>query len=84
MEENNKERETDSDTGEGTDSGAGTDSGSNLKPKKVRKVVNRQKAMTVSYSKPMLETKEDVEDYIDSLRKKLMGYIDNETSIMLS
>ncbi|MDE7465373.1 MAG: BREX system P-loop protein BrxC [Muribaculaceae bacterium] len=85
VEENNKESESDKEEKkEGKDTGAGTGSGSKPKPHKVRKVVNRQKAMTVSYPKPMLETKEDVEAYISSLRKQLMGYIDNETSIMLS
>ena len=38
-------------------------------PKKVvRKMVNKQKAMSVQFDKPMLETKDDVEEYISALR----------------
>ncbi|MDE5887527.1 MAG: BREX system P-loop protein BrxC [Muribaculaceae bacterium] len=85
VEENNKESESGKEEEkEENNSGSGTGSENKPKPRKVRKVVNRQKAMTVSYSKPILETREDVEAYINTLRKQLMGYIDNETSIMLS
>ena len=55
------------------------------KPKHtVKKVVNKQKALDISYPKNILETKEDVEAYIQSLRTQLMGYIDKDTSIMLN
>lgn len=89
VEQNNKDDESDPSSGSGEADGSGSTGatgtgGSHTKPRKVRKVINRQKAMTVNYSKPMLETKEDVEAYLDSLRKQLMRYIDNETSIMLS
>lgn len=54
-------------------------------PKKViRKFVNLQKAMTVKFGKPMLETKEDVEDYINTLRSQLLEYIDKNNNIMLN
>ena len=54
-------------------------------PKKVvRKMVNKQKAMSVQFDKPMLETKEDVEKYITALRSKLMEYIDHDSNIMLN
>lgn len=59
--------------------------GSKQKPsRKVKKVVNKQKALDISYPKNILETKEDVEAYIQSLRTQLMGYIDKDTSIMLN
>lgn len=54
-------------------------------PKKViRKFVNKQKAMTVEFSKPMLENKQDVEDYINALRTQLLDYIDKNNNIMLN
>lgn len=83
-EENNdpSKEKTDEEKGSSGATGGGTEP--KPKPKKIKKIVNRQKALTVSYPKPMLETKEDVDRYIDSLREQLMGYIENETSIMLS
>ena len=54
-------------------------------PKKVvRKMVNKQKAMSVRFDKPMLETKEDVEKYITALRSQLLEYIDHDSNIMLN
>lgn len=61
--------------------------GGTSKPKPtrtVKKVVNKQKALDISYPKNILETKEDVEAYIQSLRTHLMDYIDKDTSIMLN
>jgi hypothetical protein len=52
--------------------------------KKVHKVVNKQKAMNVPFSKPRLETKEDVAQYVEALRKQLEGYIDQDNYIMLN
>ena len=54
-------------------------------PKKVvRKVVNKQKAMSVKFDKQMLETKDDVEEYISALRSQLLEYIDHDNNIMLN
>ncbi|MGL5938288.1 MAG: BREX system P-loop protein BrxC, partial [Phocaeicola sp.] len=60
--------------------------GSNPPPpeKKVRKMVNKQKAMSVPFEKPLLETKEDVEAYVESLRKQLLKYIEQNNNIMLN
>lgn len=54
------------------------------KKKVVKMVVNRQKAMNVSFSKPMLETREDVEEYVDALRRQLLEFIDQNKNIMLN
>ncbi len=52
--------------------------------KKIKKVVNKQKAMTVHFGKPVLESKEDVERYIELLKKQLLEYINKDNNIMLS
>lgn len=49
----------------------------------VKVVVQKEKAMKVDFHKNMLETKEDVEEYIDALRTKLLGYIDQNKNIVL-
>lgn len=49
-----------------------------------RTFVNKQKAMTVDFGKPMLENKQDVEDYINALRSQLLDYIDKNNNIMLN
>lgn len=50
----------------------------------MRKIVNKQKAMTVAFGKPMLENRQDVEDYIKALRSQLLDYIDKNNNIMLN
>jgi hypothetical protein len=50
----------------------------------VHKVVKKEKAMTVSFDKPILETKEDVEKYVAALREQLLRYIDLNNNIMLN
>lgn len=52
--------------------------------KVIRKIVNKQKAMTVEFNKPILENRQDVEDYIKALRIQLMDYIDKNNNIMLN
>ena len=49
----------------------------------VKTYVNKQSAMNVQFSKTVLETKEDVEAYIEALKERLMGYIDQNKNIML-
>ena len=49
----------------------------------VKTYVNRQSAMNVSFSKSVLETKEDVEAYIEALKDRLMGFINQNKNIML-
>ncbi len=52
--------------------------------KKIRKVVNKQKAMAVQFGKQILESKEDVEEYIELLKKQLLDYINKDNNIMLN
>ena len=40
--------------------------------------------MAVSFDKPILETKEDVEKYVDALKAQLMQYIEQNNNIMLN
>jgi hypothetical protein len=47
-------------------------------------VVNKQKAMNVPFAKPRLETKEDVAQYIEALRKQLENFIDDDKFIILN
>jgi hypothetical protein len=49
----------------------------------VKTYVNRQSAMNVPFSKSVLETKEDVEAYIEALKDRLMGFINQNKNIML-
>lgn len=69
-----------SDTGTGS---TGTGAGNQI-THKVKKAVTKEKALSMSYPKRILETKEDVERYIDSLRTRLLDYIDKDTNIMLN
>jgi hypothetical protein len=50
----------------------------------VHKVVKKEKAMTVPFDKPILETKEDVEKYVAALKEQLLRYIDQNNNIMLN
>ena len=50
----------------------------------VKTYVNKNSAMNVSFSKNVLETKEDVETYIEALKARLLGYIDQNKNIMLN
>ena len=49
----------------------------------VKTYVNKTSAMNVQFSKNVLETKEDVEQYVDALRERLLGFIDQNKNIML-
>ena len=49
----------------------------------VKTYVNKTSAMNVQFSKSVLETKEDVEQYIDALRERLLRFIDQDKNIML-
>ena len=53
-------------------------------PHVIHKVVSKQKAMSVTFDKPVLETKEDVEKYVDALKTQLMQYIEQNNNIMLN
>lgn len=53
-------------------------------PRPMRRVVNKQRAFAIDYSKPMLETKEDVDAYLAALRTRLIKLIDEDTNIMLN
>ena len=49
----------------------------------VKTFVNKQSAMNVQFSKSVLETKEDVEAYIEALKERLMGFIEQNKNVML-
>ena len=49
----------------------------------VKTYVSKTSAMNVQFSKNVLETKEDVDQYIDALRERLLGFIDQDKNIML-
>lgn len=49
----------------------------------VKVVVQKEKAMTIDFHKNILESKEDVDEYINALRKQLLDYIEKNKSIML-
>lgn len=53
-------------------------------PHVIHKVVSKQKAMAVTFDKPVLETKEDVEKYVDALKTQLMHFIEQNNNIMLN
>lgn len=61
------------------------DGGSVPTPKRIVKTyVNKQSAMNVQFSKTVLETKEDVEAYVEALKKRLLDFIDQNKNIMLN
>ena len=49
----------------------------------VKTYVNKTSAMNVQFSKNVLETKDDVEEYVNALRERLLGFIDQNKNIML-
>jgi hypothetical protein len=49
----------------------------------VKTYVNKTSAMNVQFSKNVLETKDDVEEYINALRERLLGFINQDKNIML-
>ena len=49
----------------------------------VKTYVNKASAMNVQFSKNVLETKDDVEEYVNALRERLLGFIDQDKNIML-
>ena len=52
--------------------------------KPVKTYVTKTSAMNVPFSKNVLETKEDVEEYVNAFRERLLGFIDQNKSIMLN
>lgn len=50
----------------------------------VKTYVNKTSAMNVQFSKNVLETQEDVEEYVNALRERLLEFIEQNKSIMLS
>ena len=49
----------------------------------VKTYVNKTSAMNVQFSKNVLETKDDVEEYVNALRERLLGFINQDKNIML-
>ena len=71
-------------SGTGSTGTSSSASASSSASRPIRRAVNKQKAFAVNYQKTMLETKEDVDDYLAALRTRLMKLIDEDTSIMLN
>lgn len=53
-------------------------------PRPVKTYVPKAEALSVGFHKPVLETRDDVEAYVEALRQKLMGYIGQNKNIMLN
>lgn len=68
--------------------GQGQGSGQQQPPRQhtvsTRKLVGKDKAMKLDFSKPMLENKDDVEAYISQLRQQLLDIINDNKNILLS
>lgn len=65
---------------------AGGNSGSGATPSAThhRQMVSKQTAMNVHFDKSRLESEADVEKYISELRQRLMNFIEDNKTIMLS
>ena len=50
----------------------------------VKTFVRKESAMNIPFNKPMLETEEDVNAYLEALRTKMMSYINQNKNIMLN
>ena len=50
----------------------------------IKPVVSKAKAMNVNFDKPVLETEEDVEQYLAALRTKMLSFIRDNKNIMLN
>ena len=50
----------------------------------VKTFVRKESAMNIPFDKPMLETEEDVNAYLEALRTKMMSYINQNKNIMLN
>jgi len=54
------------------------------KPKSsIKNYIRKSSAMDIHFTKDVLESHEDVEEYIETLRTRLLKFIDEETTIML-
>lgn len=62
--------------------------GANTPPQKpatpVKTFVRKESVMNIRFDKPMLETEEDVNVYLEALRTKMMSYINQNKNIMLN
>ena len=62
--------------------------GTNTPPTKpatpVKTFVRKESVMNIPFNKPMLETEEDVNAYLEALRTKMMLYINQNKNIMLN
>lgn len=62
--------------------------GTNTPPTKhstpVKTFVRKESVMNIPFNKPMLETEEDVNAYLEALRTKMMSYINQNKNIMLN
>lgn len=50
----------------------------------VKTFVRKESVMNIPFNKPMLETEEDVNAYLEALRTKMMSYINQNKNIMLN
>lgn len=55
-----------------------------MEEKNRKPMVKKSEAMNIPFDKPMLETEEDVNAYLEALRTKMMSYINQNKNIMLN
>jgi hypothetical protein len=55
-----------------------------MEEKNRKPMVKKSEAMNIPFGKPMLETEEDVNAYLEALRTKMMSYINQNKNIMLN
>ena len=55
-----------------------------MEEKNRKPMVKKSEAMNIPFNKPMLETEEDVNAYLEALRTKMMSYINQNKNIMLN
>ena len=55
-----------------------------MEEKNRKPMVKKSEAMNIPFNKPMLETEEDVDAYLEALRTKMMSYINQNKNIMLN
>lgn len=67
-----------------TEEEQGQGNSTHIPARPVKTYVNKTSAMNVHFSKSILETSKDVEDYIEALRSKLLDYIHQNKNIMLN
>lgn len=68
----------------GSTGGNGGNGGGTTHIRSSRTLIRRDKAMAIPFGKQMLENHDDVDAYIQALRKRLMSLVDNNNNILLN